>query len=876
MPAVTPEFPATLPTPLALATRRLGVVEPRSGEMFLLVSYVAEVAIKLVAIAFWAGLGERAKEAAYQMAYELLRADGLGSWESWIRQASSQSLARFQPPFMHDLLGWSSRVRTRPEDEWYRAARGEVESIFQSLELESPFPHRKPTICDLLSALVQVRNKTKAHGAVGPDFFEKATEPYFRGVLGLVRSCPAFAWKWVHLLRRDNTRNRGILLSTTNPSHLRDADVEGVDVASAGVYLWPPAASAPLFCGDLIHSNRECSEFHLPVGMAGSQVEFLNYATGATARIDMEGYSRPPAFLPPSDTEGLPELDVQSNLFGNLPALPTSYVSRGRLESQLRRLLTDANHPIVTLHGYGGIGKTSLALRVLHDLSAEQDPHFDYVVWFSARDIDLRPAGPVPVKAAITDLSAMARRFGELFDCEPAVESLAEALHAPRQGAAKGVLFVLDNLESVRDLKGVYSFFDSHTCIPNKVLITSRHRSFKADFPLEVLGMDRGESAALMRRAGEELQISGLVTDEVIDAVFDYSGGHPYVIRIVLGEMSKEGRYVPPRNLMTRRGDIVDAVVQGSFDRLSESGQRVFLTVSGWRSAISEAALLVVLGQRGFDVESGIDECVRLSLVERRLFLDDQPAYVAPQIARLFGRKKLEGDPDRLVILEDLDLLQKFGVVPAAGAVAVPQSEHLRRFLDWSISQSSTGSASQLRRLDETLELLARVWPEGWLGLARFRQAMGASPESIGLALRRAVEENPNNLEAWQSRASFEKAQGNDAAFVSSRLRAVEISPGDRTLVREVALDVCRFINDHSVDIPVARRSVYVASLRERMKEHADFLDATGLSRLAWLYLLEGNQREAWRFASMGLVREKDNKHCMRIIERLRSQGYIE
>src|SRR4051812_6558861 len=111
----------TLPTPLAQAARRLNVAGPDGGaETFLMASYLAEVAIKLLGVALYGGLKEKASDQAYRMAYELVRADGLGTWEAWIRQATSQPLASFLPPSYNDLIAWTTRIRTRPEDDWFR------------------------------------------------------------------------------------------------------------------------------------------------------------------------------------------------------------------------------------------------------------------------------------------------------------------------------------------------------------------------------------------------------------------------------------------------------------------------------------------------------------------------------------------------------------------------------------------------------------------------------------------------------------------------------------------------------------------------------------------------------------------------------------
>lgn len=52
------------------------------------------------------------------------------------------------------------------------------------------------------------------------------------------------------------------------------------------------------------------------------------------------------------------------NVFTNMPPRREAYVRRPALENELRDRLLDARHPVITLQGRGGIGKTSLAFRL--------------------------------------------------------------------------------------------------------------------------------------------------------------------------------------------------------------------------------------------------------------------------------------------------------------------------------------------------------------------------------------------------------------------------------------------------------------------------------------------------------------------------------
>jgi hypothetical protein len=177
-------------------------------------------------------------------------------------------------------------------------------------------------------------------------------------------------------------------------------------------------------------------------------------------------------------------------------------------------------------------------------------------------------------------------------------------------------------------------------------------------------------------------------------------------------------------------------------------------------------------------------------------------------------------------------------------------------------------------RYDKLIEAIAELWPSAWLGLAIYRRAAGSTHADINHALRRAVEEQPFDKSVWLLRASVALSQGDTATQVAALVSAVEADPTDLDLVRETSLTLCQYVDAHKHEIPPARRGVYVASVRSYMERLSDELDATGLSRLAWLFLLSGDLDGAWKYANQGLAKEVTNPHCLRIVERLDGQGW--
>jgi hypothetical protein len=64
-------------------------------------------------------------------------------------------------------------------------------------------------------------------------------------------------------------------------------------------------------------------------------------------------------------------------------------------------------------------------------------------------------------------------------------------------------------------------------------------------------------------------------------------------------------------------------------------------------------------------------------------------------------------------------------------------------------------------------------------------------------------------------------------------------------------------------------RRVLVRKVAEVMSSHADVLDATDCSRLAWLYLHLRDEKRAAEAAMTGHQRDPNNDHCVRLLHRL-------
>ena len=111
----------------------------------------------------------------------------------------------------------------------------------------------------------------------------------------------------------------------------------------------------------------------------------------------------------------------------------------------------------------------------------------------------------------------------------------------------------------------MFDWIEGFVTLPNKVLITTRLRDFKGDYPLEVHGMTDQESKVLIERTASALKIRALLNEGRVKELIRDSGGHPYVMKILLGEMAVSKVFGAPRQIVAGSDDILTALFQRTF-----------------------------------------------------------------------------------------------------------------------------------------------------------------------------------------------------------------------------------------------------------------------------------------------------------------------
>jgi len=847
---------------------------------FFALLYLGEMIVKLATVAFCSGLQPDPENRSYAAAQRLVRASGVGEHASVLSEILTGPTYQSLHPAVRPLQ--SEIVSKAAADSWQLKAGALLSSVLSELGYTSSRTTGSSALLGWFHDFSVLRNKTRGHGAP-PTSVIITVFPQLRESLKLVSdNLSIFKLPWAYTRRNLSGKYRVTTIGG-DPAAQPLVELKSSDRRQIpdGVQF---AIDESIFHVRFLLTDSDLSDYLLPNGsFSNGHCEFLSLITGNLRDYDASDFTKPAEGLPGSETDGRPQLEALGDTFTNIPARPIDYISRPTLEGTLLRLLKlDGRHEIITLAGPGGAGKTSLALEVCHRIASEESGRFELMIWFSGRDIDLLPTGPKTVRPQGITIKDFAKTYCALVSpAESGLrgfrpeEYLARELKHQSIGSA---LYIFDNFETVADQLEMFEWIDTHIRSPNKALITTRTRDFSGDKSIPVTGMTDDEARNLVESVCKALAIADLLRPEQVDELIRESGGHPYVIRILLGEMALQNRYIKPERVVADQERLLNALFERTYSRLSPTAQLIFLLLSSWRSAVPstalEAAVLHHAPER-LQVEDAVSELVRLSLIEEVNSQDKSIRFLnAPLAASAFGRTKISTNSNRALIQECLETLQLFGATHVRGTTTSAEKV-IGRFIN-AVQRKIESKAETLVDALPILEYLASATPSCWKDLEALVDSV--SPEDTDLRakyLRRYIEADPVSLgsaQAWRGLARLLQRAGDTEGEI---LALGEVGRHLHSNIKEVS-DAANGLNTALRNRSIDGSSLSNTAKREaigwvikRLRDAYNSLSATDLSRLAWLYLNTGNEIEARKIAQEGLNRQPDNDYCMRLLDRL-------
>jgi hypothetical protein len=837
--------------------------------------FFGEFLTKIVTACVLAGVADDRDRNRYGIQRDLVRADGIGEWANALDRALTGPSAQF---LIDEFKDFQRELMQKNEDgDWQKEALDNMQLTLKCLQIDFDSTLTKLPLRQWFKWFALLRNKTRGHGATLGLECAVATPFLEKSINCIVENLSIFTWEWAYLHQNISGKYRVSGLSAKTESFLAFKQGKAASLGG-GVYVH---RGAPIRI-DLFESDADLTDFFVPNGQfRGTSYEVISYISNQNKRIDAPQWLSPSIPLPDSETHGAPHIDQHGNSMSNVPSVSNDYIERRDLERELENALVHDRHEIVTLGGPGGIGKTSLALTVIRTLQAKNTPRYELIIWFSARDIDLMLSGPKSVRPHGVSLDDFAKEYVHLVGATISgkvkpEQILANALTTTPIGPT---LFVFDNFETVTSPAAVFKWIDTYIRAPNKVLITTRTRDFVGDLPITVFGMNNLEATKLIESVALRLEVSDLLTVEYVQALIDESSGHPYVIKIMLGEISKQNRLIKPQRIIAAQDHILQALFERTYSALTPASQRIFLLLSTWRSIVPSLAIEAVVMRNSierFDVRFAIEELKRLSFIEELTVAGQDESFISlPLAAQVFGQKKLNASSLKAVIEADSDLLQEFGAIRKDGISAGVQARvsHLIKAL---AKRVATGKEN-IESLRPMLEFVASRVPAAWLEISRLyiEEGKDAGKDWAKDALRRLIESGMSrNLHAvaWQQLADLNRAENDYQGEVQA---LAELSDMPDTLTDELsrlAHNINRVFasakRDGKVPFQPDERKYLVGKLIRHLESSLAHLDATDMSRLAWLHLHVGDEGRAREITEKGLSMDSGNEYCLKLAQK--------
>ena len=840
--------------------------------------YAGEAVTKLTIAGLLAAVQADRYRNRYRLEYLLVRADGLGDWnralDDILTGQSSQFLDRAAIPTTRAL---TERVS---EDAWQSIALEDLTEAIHYVNLEgSPRPsNRRVQGSTWFKDFVRLRNGTRGHGAPSASVLGRACPSLKRSIEIMASNIPLFSLPWAYLYRNLSGKYR-VSYWGEEGEMLERLKRESDHSFDNGVHI----EFDKLRSVSLVESNPERSDYWLVNGKFGNtEFELLSYWTNDRISRSSGPYMTPADELPPSETEGLGQLDIRGLAFTNIPDPLANYVPRPTLETELEGQLRDVErHPIVSLTGRGGIGKTSTTLQVITKLINSGDSPYQVVVWFSARDVDLLQSGPKEVRPGGLSIRDFASEYVNLLTPgERNLEGFRPTEYLGRQlsGETLGpTLFVFDNFETITSPIEVFTWLDTYVRWPNKVLITSRQRGFTGDYEVQVKGMTHSEAEELIFQTAKAISVRGKLSTKYIEELIEESSGHPYIIKLLLGEVARGPTSTRPKRIMAAQDQALVALFERSYNMLSPAAKRVFLTLCKWRSSVPALAVEAVL-LRPENERIGVGDAI-IELVQS-FFIDEvvddstgEPEVSVSLAARLFGLRKLEVSEWQAAIETDMPLLHLVGARATGKSPAIgPRMVNMFRNVEIELSNGTR----EFSEILPVLEFLTTRFPYAYVLLARLVAKFSDDKDSqeeeryLMAYLEGKVHPKEPIWADWKRIAAIRRRRGNVSGELVALAQSCRHSTTPTSEVSDAANQINSILSQESPsNITRETKQFLIKDVVGALNRNSDDLDATDFSRLAWLQLHLDDTAAAQEAVDRGLKIDKTNRHCLGLQSRL-------
>jgi len=386
--------------------------------------------------------------------------------------------------------------------------------------------------------------------------------------------------------------------------------------------------------------------------------------------------------------------------------------------------------------------------------------------------------------------------------------------------------------------------------------------------------MTQSESTALITTTAARFGVTNLITSDYQQRLIQESGGHPYVMKIMIGEVARSGKILDIRRVIAAKDEMLRAMFERTYATLSAGAERILLVLASWNSPIARVILEAVMLRpevERFDAEAAIDELWKLSLINVLEEGENGVEFLSlPVAARAFAQKKLKTSPQKFLVDADRAVVLEFGPVQHKG-LSEGLGPHVSRVIN-RIARESEDDATFRDVYISLLEYVAIKNTSVWLELSELHETLGDRDRAID-AVRRYIEESEGlaeEFDGYQRLARLYRGNGDTIGEIAAVVASGECEAIDLSQISAQAANLNSLLREGQLVDVIAKRKLVgrlAVVMAEKIRDGEP--SATDCSRLAWLYLHMQNEGEAKKMTLRGLMVDRDNEHCRNLAVRL-------
>ncbi len=283
-----------------------------------------------------------------------------------------------------------------------------------------------------------------------------------------------------------------------------------------------------------------------------------------------------------------------------------------------------SQHPIVTIDGVGGVGKSAMVLEVSHRYLRGSDDvlsteRFDAIIWTSAKQNVLTAEGIVSRKQVLRTIDDIYTTIAVTLEREDIIKAPAEEQSELIRKALtqQRTLLIVDNLETVDD-QAVLEFLRELPA-PTKAIVTTRHRIDVA-YSIRLHGMPEADALKLIEKECEKKNVTFKIDES--EKLFHRTGGVPLALVWSIAQM---GLGYGVENVLATLGqpnsDIARFCFDSAVERIKETEAYLLLLALSFFATDANRTALGQTAGLGRDIlgrDEGLVLLEKLSLVNKK------------------------------------------------------------------------------------------------------------------------------------------------------------------------------------------------------------------------------------------------------------------